>query len=487
MIMLKRHTTIKVHRPSKPRPRRPIPVTKASFVSHPSRDQLYAEGKRLRDKCPRQSHADWKASDNRPDPLSLMIQSSKGRIPKLIPIRYGRMMQSPFTFYRGAALNMAADLATTPVSGLRVQACGDCHLLNFGVYATPERREIFDINDLDETLPAPWEWDVKRLATSFVLACRDNRLSEGTARDAVLTCVESYRRHMAEFSEMRVLDIWYSSMALADILPTIKEKAARKRAQKRLAKARAQGVLEHDFPKLTEVVGRLPVIKDNPPLIYHWREKGHGKKEFFDIVEAAFLKYRETLREDRRTLLDRFEVQDVALKVVGVGSVGTWCGIVLLMAGEQDPLFLQVKEAGPSVLEAYAGKSVYANHGERVVSGCRLMQSASDVFLGWTIGREGRHFYVRQLRDMKIKVLVELFGRTSMLQYAGLCGWTLARAHARNSRPALISGYLGKSDKFDRAIADFATAYADQSERDHKLLRKAVRDGRLPVQIEERE
>ena len=251
-----------------------MPVTNRSFAPLPSRDELYAEGKRLRDKCPRQAHAVWKVPDNRPDPVSLMIESSKGRIPELIPIRYGRMMQSPFTFYRGAALNMAADLATTPVSGLRVQACGDCHLLNFGVYATPERREIFDINDLDETLPAPWEWDVKRLAASFVLACRDNRLSEDNARDAVLTCVRSYRRHMAEYSEMRVLDVWYSSMDVAKLMPTIKEKAARKRFQKRLAKARAQGVLEHDFPKLAEVVGRLPVIKDNPPLIYHWREKG---------------------------------------------------------------------------------------------------------------------------------------------------------------------------------------------------------------------
>ncbi len=484
MIMLKRNTTLKIQRPSKIRLRRPIHVAKGAFVSHPSRDQLYAEGKRLRDKCPRQSHAVWKAPDNRSDPVALMIESSKGRIPKLIPIRYGRMMQTPFTFYRGAALNMAADLATTPVTGSRVQACGDCHLLNFGVYATPERREIFDINDLDETLPAPWEWDVKRLAASFVLACRDNRLSEDTARDSVLTCVESYRRHMAEYSEMRVLDVWYSRMDVADLMPTIKGKQARKRFQKRLVKARAQGVLEHDFPKLATVVGRLPVIKDNPPLIYHWREKGQGRKEFFDIVEEAFNKYRQTIQEDRRILLDRYELRDVAVKVVGVGSVGTWCGIALLLAGEQDPLFLQIKQANASVLEAYAGKSIYSNHGQRVVNGCRIMQSASDLFLGWSMGRGGRHFYIRQLRDMKIKILVELFGRTSMVQYAEICGWTLARAHARSGQPAIISGYLGKSDKFDQAIADFAIAYADQSERDHKLLQKAVRAGKLPVQLE---
>ncbi|MDB6111096.1 MAG: hypothetical protein JWR69_2846 [Pedosphaera sp.] len=481
--MIKRHHRIQIQRPFKTRPRHPISVTKRLFV-HPSRDEHYEEGKRLRDKYPRQSHARWKAADDRPDPVSLMKESSKGRIPQLIPIRYGRMMQSPFTFYRGAALNMAADLAKTPVTGLRVQACGDCHLLNFGVFATPERREVFDINDLDETLPAPWEWDVKRLATSFILACRDNGLSEDTARDVVLSCVRSYRHHMAEFSEMRVLDVWYSSMEVAKMIPSVQGAQVRKRIQKRLAKARQQGVLEHDFPKLAEVVGRFPVIKDNPPLIYHWREKGRGQKEFFAGVEAAFRSYRETLGEDRRVLLDRYELRDIAIKVVGVGSVGTRCAIMLLIAGEQDPLFLQVKEAGPSVLEPYAGKSIPTNHGQRVVNGCRLMQSASDLFLGWTVGPGGRHFYIRQLRDMKLKVLVELFGRTTMTQYAKGCGWTLARAHARSGQPATISGYLGQSDKFDQAIADFAIAYADQSERDHKLLWKAVRDGRLEVQLE---
>ncbi len=482
--MIKRHTITKVRGPSNIPSPRAASVTKGPFASHPSRDQLYAEGKRLREKCPRQSHAVWKVPENRPDPVSLMIESSKGRIPKLIPIRYGRMMQSPFTFYRGAALNMAADLATTPATGLHVQACGDCHLLNFGFFATPERREIFAINDLDETLPAPWEWDVKRLAASFVLACRDNHLSEDVAREVVLACVESYRRHMAEFGEMRVLDIWYSSTSVTDMISAIKDKQTRKRFQKRLNKARAEAAIEHDFPKLAEVVGRLPVIKDNPPLIYHWREEGKKENEFFDAVEAAFNKYRQTLGEARRRLLDRYEMRDVAVKVVGVGSVGTWCGIALLMAGEQDPLFLQIKEAGASVLEPYAGKSIYHNHGERVVKGCWIMQPASDLFLGWTTGPEGRHFYIRHLWDMKIKVRVELFGRTSMMQYAELCGLTLARAHARSGQPEIISGYLGKSDKFDQAVAKFAIAYADQSESDYKLLQKAVRAGRLPVEIE---
>ncbi len=239
---------------------------------------------------------------------------------------------------------------------------------------------------------------------------------------------------------------------------------------------------EHDFPKLAEVVGRLPKIKDNPPLIYHWREKEHEK--FFAGVKTAFASYRETMQEDRRLLLDHYELCDIAIKVVGVGSVGTWCGILLLLASETDPLFLQVKEAGPSVLEAYAGKSIYPNHGQRVVNGCRLMQSASDLFLGWTVGPAGRQLYVRQLRDMKIKMLVEVFNRTTMMQYAELCGSTLAHAHARCGEPAKISGYLGKSDKFDRAVADFSIAYADQSERDHKVLMKAVKDGRLEVIIE---
>jgi uncharacterized protein (DUF2252 family) len=459
-------------------------ATSRSLVFHQSRKELYQQGKKLRDKCPRQSHAVWKPAPNRQDPVLLLEASSRGRIPQLIPIRYGRMLRSPFTFYRGAALNMAADIAHTPVTGLRVQACGDCHLLNFGFFATPERREIFDINDLDETLPAPWEWDVKRLAASFVLAGRDNGFSGKSARAAALSCVRSYREHMAEFSEMRVLDLWYARMDTESIFPLIKDKEVRKRARKRIAKARQQGVLEHDFPNLAEVVGGLPVIKDNPPLIYHWREKGH--QEFFAEVQKAFGRYRETLQEDRRALLDRYELRDIAIKVVGIGSVGTRCGIALLMAGPQDPLFLQIKEAGASVLEACAGKSSYPNHGQRVVNGCRLMQSASDLFLGWTTGQEGRHFYVRQLRDQKVKVLVELFEPELMSEYAKLCGWTLARAHARSGESAaLISGYLGQSDKFDEAIADFAVAYASQSEQDHKTLKKAVRDGRLKVQIEE--
>jgi len=465
-------------------PKKPAPIeTSPSLQSHPTRDELYAMGKSLRDKCLRESHAAWQPAVDRPDPIVLLQESNKGRIPQLIPVRHGRMLRSPFTFYRGAALNMAADLANTPASGLRVQACGDCHLLNFGAYATPERRVIFDINDLDETLPAPWEWDVKRLAASFVLACRDDGFSEDTARDAVLSCVRSYRERMAEYSDMRVLDVWYANIDVEKVMATMRDEEARKRMQKRLAKARERTVLEHEFPELAHTGGLAPAIKENPPLIFHLHEQGH--EEFTANAQRAFARYRESLQEDRRLLLDRYKFMDVAIKVVGVGSVGTMCAIILMMASEHDPLFLQVKQSGPSVLEAYAGKSLHSNHGQRVVHGCRMMQSASDIFLGWTQGDLGRQFYVRQLKDMKIKTMVEVFTPPVMLQYAELCGWTLAHAHARSGEPAKISGYLGKSDKFDKAIADFSIAYADQSEKDHDVLMKAVRAGKLEVFIEE--
>jgi uncharacterized protein (DUF2252 family) len=463
------------------RSHKPTSSTIRPLAALPSLDQLYEEGKRLREKCSRQSHAIWKAPANRPDPVSMLEKGSSGRIPHLIPIRNGRMIQSPFTFYRGAALHMAHDLAGSPSSGLQVQACGDGHLLNFGFFATPERREIFDINDLDETLQAPWEWDVKRLAASFVLAGRSNGFSERDARDAALSCVRSYREHMAQFSQMPVLDVWYARIDIEDVLPRIKDAQARKRLQKRLAASHARSAIEHEFPKLETVAGQLPNIKDNPPLIYHWRK---GQEEFYEGVQTAFERYKETLEDDRQLLLSRYQIRDIALKVVGVGSVGTWCGIALLLANGRDPLFLQIKEARPSVLEPYAGKSPFTNHGQRVVNGYRVMQSASDLFLGWTVGPSGRQLYVRQLKDVKIKILVELFTPGVMTEYAGLCGWALAMAHARSGEPAKISGYLGKSDKFDKAIAGFSVAYADQTERDYKVIMKAVRDGKVEVEQE---
>jgi len=449
----------------------------------PSPEELYEQGKKLRDRCPRKSHADWKPDPHRRSPLQLQQQSNRGRIPHLVPIRNGRMLKSPFTFYRGAALNMAVDLARTPASGLRVQACGDAHLLNFGAFATPERNVIFDINDLDETLPAPWEWDVKRLAASVAVACRSNGFSDDKARDSVRACVGSYREHMLAFSGMRVLDVWYARIDLAELIQGLDDRAAQRRIEKRLADARERSVVEHDFPKLAAIKGERPVIKDNPPLVYHPQDHAETEK-ILDHAHAAFAAYRESLEEDRRVLLDRFAVADAAIKVVGVGSVGLLCGVILLMACPTDPLFLQVKEARASVLESAAGNSAYRNHGQRVVCGYRLMQAASDIFLGWTEGRAGRHFYVRQLRDMKISPYVELFSAELMTRYAAICGRALARAHARSGEPARIAGYLGRSDAFDAAIAGFAIAYAEQTERDHAALQKAARAGRLEVVVE---
>ena len=416
--------------------------------------QRYAAGKALRDRVPREQHGEWKAPRDRPDPVDLIIESSKGRIPELIPIRYGRMSVSPFTFYRGAALNMAADLAGTPHTGIRVQACGDCHLMNFGGFATPERREIFDINDFDETLPGPWEWDVKRLAASFALAARSNGFAAADQRDAALACARSYRKWIAKYSDMRALDVWYAGIDMDAVLAAASDIESAARLRRRLAKTAAKSVPESDFPKLVEGSGNQFVIRDSPPLIYHHQSINllSDRENILDTFAA----YRETLPDDRRVLLDRYRIVDFAVKVVGVGSVGTFCGIALLMAEDDDPLFLQVKEARASVLEPYLGKSAYPNGGQRVVVGQRLMQSASDIFLGWTAGQRGRHFYFRQLRDMKIKFLVEIFNPATMLDYAALCGRTLARAHARSGDAAMIAGYVGKSDVFDKAVARFA-------------------------------
>ena len=451
-------------------------------VRQGSREQQHAEGRAIRNTCSRASHADWKAPADRADPIKILEASNKGRIPKLIPIRYGRMIPSPFVFFRGAAAIMAADLAHTPATGIRVQTCGDAHLMNFGALATPERHVIFGINDFDETLPAPWEWDIKRLATSFLIASRNNGFSEADVRKTALSCVRSYRERMAEFSQMPTLDVWYARLDLETILPSIKDQETQKRLQRRLQKAEPSQVHEVDFSKLVTLETGEPTIRNHPPLIYHLREQ--GGPEFEARVADAFARYRESLPDERRVLLDRYQRKDLAIKVVGVGSVGTLCAVILMMDDVNDPLFLQVKEAGASVLEPYAGKSIYANHGQRVVTGQRLMQSASDMFLGWTEGREGRHFYVRQLHDMKIKMLVERFTLKVMVQCAEVCGWASAKAHARAGQPALIAGYLGKVDQFDEAVADFAISYAQQNERDYEVMVRAVRQGRIQVYTE---
>jgi uncharacterized protein (DUF2252 family) len=419
----------------------------------------------------------WRRPEVRRDPIDLLRESSKGRIVELVPVRYGRMLQSPLAFYRGAALNMAADLATTPVTGVRVQACGDCHLSNFGAFATPERRVIVDINDLDETLPAPWEWDLKRLAASFVLAGRNNGHGARAERAAAIACARAYRERMAELAELRAMDVWYADTDLEQLIPLVQDSESKVRLRRRLRKARARSPVVDDFPRLATTVGGPPSIRDAPPLIFHpTTREGTASK---GLVARAFASYGRSLPEHRRKLLERFRLIDIAVKVVGVGSVGTRCFIMLLMADSDDPLFLQVKEAKPSVLAPYAGKSVYANDGQRIVVGHQLMQSATDIFLGWTTGAGHRQFYVRQLRDMKIKPLVELFRPRVMIEYAQLCGRILARAHARSSEPAVISGYLGRSDKFDEAIATFSATYADEAERDHATLVRAVRLGKL--------
>lgn len=460
----------------------PVKTAEPISIDRRSRADRKAEGKAMRLAVPLESHAGWQAPSTRRDPIDILIESSVDRVPELLPIRYGRMMQSPFAFYRGAAAIMAADLAGLPSTGIRVQACGDCHLVNFGSFATPERRQIIAMNDFDETLPAPWEWDVKRLAASIVVASRHNGFTTEEAREAALACARSYRERMREFSKMGVLDTWYFSIDMDTMLEQITDETAKARAKKRFAKAREHNVLDEDFPELVTFEGGAHRIRDNPPLIYHAQGEEATKMEA--RVREAFARYRATLAEDKRLLLDRYEFKDLAAKVVGVGSVGTRCAIMLMMGGADDPLFLQVKEARASVLEPYAGQSIYPNHGQRVVMGQRLMLSASDIFLGWTETDVGRHFYIRQMRDMKLKPLVELFSPPVMAQYAEACAWALAAAHARSGDAAKIAGYLGKKEDFDFALADFAEAYADQNELDFKALSKAVREGRLEAYFE---
>lgn len=444
-------------------------------------EQRRATGKALRDQIPRPSHAAWKPHARRSDVVGILQAADADRLPELVPIRYGRMLQTPFTFYRGSAAIMARDLAGTPATGIHVQACGDAHLMNFGGFATPERRIIFDINDLDETLPAPWEWDVKRLAASFVLAARSNGLSEDAGQEAAVACAKSYRRRMRDYAGMDILDVWYARIDADDVLEMLPQ-GKRDVVEKRIAKATGTSSSELIFPKLVEQSGGQPRIRDQPPLLYHWT--GEGSDRHMDVINEALALYRDTLAEDRRTLFDRYQLADGAMKVVGIGSVGTFCMVLLLTSISGDPLFLQVKQANASVLEPYAGESAYPHHGQRVVMGQRLMQPASDIFLGWVTGQAGRQFYVRQLRDAKLSPLVETFDAEILEIYAELCGWALARAHAKAGDPWSITGYLGNSDKFDEAMGGFALAYADQAERDHATLKAAVRAGKVAVEME---
>lgn len=441
-------------------------------------EERRAEGESLREATAREAHAGRKARSDRRDPIELLNESNLGRIPPLVPIRYGRMMQSPFAFFRGTACIMAADLATTATSGVRVQACGDAHLLNFGGFATPERNIVFDINDLDETLPAPWEWDVKRLAASMVIAGQHLALPETASARAARATVRSYRGHMTDYASMRALEVWYDVIRAEDVVSAANE-SDRGQLRRRIERAEERSSPEFVFPKLADQGGTTPQIKDDPPLIFHpSAEWAPGQATGFRDQVAH---YRASLADHVRVLLDRYRLCDVAIKVVGVGSVGTVCGVGLFMAGDRDPLFLQIKQAKASVLEPYAGKSVYENSGQRVVNGQRLMQSASDIFLGWFASPNGAQYYVRQLRDAKISAIIEGFDADKLRTYGQLCGWALAKAHARSGDSAKISGYMGASAAMDDAICEFAVEYADQNLRDYRTFIKAVRQGRIKV------
>jgi uncharacterized protein (DUF2252 family) len=457
-------------------------------VAHFTVAERAARGKAARAEVPRGTHGSWEASPVRVDPVGLLEEQAKTRVEELVPIRYGRMLVSPFTFYRGAAYIMAADLAGTPRTGLHVQLCGDAHLSNFGVYAAPDRRLVFDTNDFDETLPGPFEWDVKRLVASFAVAGRYRGFDKKRRRAINLRVSQSYREAMAAFASIRTLELWYSRIDIEDIFTRMSSEVSAKvvkRAERNEAKARTKDSLAA-FKKLTGMVDGEPRIVSDPPLIVPISELFTGE-EAMEGTRLVIREYRRTLQGDRRHLLERFRLVDAARKVVGVGSVGTRAFILLFLGrDEEDPLFLQMKEAQESVLEPFLGRSGFANHGQRVVEGQRLMQAASDTMLGWihVKGADGveRDHYLRQLWDSKGSALIDAMEPRTMEAYAGLCGQTLARAHARSGDAVAISSYLGTSDAFDRALAVFAEAYADQNERDYAALKAAADSGRIEVQ-----
>jgi uncharacterized protein (DUF2252 family) len=438
---------------------------------------------------PRSAHARFEPAIDRPDPLDLLEAQARTRVPELVPIRYGRMLVSPFTFYRGAAKIMAADLATTPNSGLTVQCCGDAHLSNFGLFASPERRLVFDINDFDETLPGPWEWDVKRLAASMLIGARDNGFAPQQQEQVVLQTVGRYRSAMREFAAMGTLEVWYAHLdtdtVVARYAPQFQRRVV-KRTEKTLAKARTRDSMSA-LAKLAQRVDGHSEIVDQSPLIVPLRHlvTGVSEEQIFEELHELMREYRDTLQPDRRVLLEQFELADFARKVVGVGSVGTRAWIALLFGGdESEPLFLQMKEAEASVFEEFLGESEFPNHGQRVVNGQRLMQATSDIFLGWVHQPNGldgraRDFYGRQLKDWKGSAEIEQMVPEGMAVYGELCGWTLARAHARSGDRIAIASYLGGGATFDRAILEFSVAYADQNERDYKRLTDAVASGRI--------
>jgi uncharacterized protein (DUF2252 family) len=490
-------------------PARRLAVMSATKIEHPSIDERRAKGKETRERTTTSAHAGWRPAVSRPDPVALLEEQDATREPELVPVRHGRMMVSPFTFYRGAAKIMAVDLEPTPRAGLEVQLCGDAHLSNFGVYASPERQLLFDLNDFDETLPGPFEYDLKRMSASFTIAARNNGFGKADAREATRVSVSAYRAAMAEFAEMTTMEVWYAHLSEANLMAAIErfagaskgkaeKKAAKKKkrakpktaadeakaARKAAEKARTRDSMQA-LSKLGELVDGRYRIVSQPPIIVPMRDLqamyGFSAEQLEHAVHEQFRAYRATLQDDRRHLLEQFQMIDMARKVVGVGSVGTRAFIVLLQGrDENDPLFLQVKEATASVLEDHLPKSRYKQPGQRVVQGQRLMQAASDIYLGWTKGeQENRYLYWRQLRDMKGSADVESLAPDGLRLYAQLCAWTLARAHARSGDPIAITAYLGESDEFDKSIVDFSERYADQNERDYEAFTNAVRTGRL--------
>jgi uncharacterized protein (DUF2252 family) len=449
-----------------------------------------AEGKAARSEASRSSHAAWEPPADRADPVEILEAQARSRVPDLVPIRYGRMSVSPFTFFRGAAAVMAADLATTPSSGLRVQTCGDAHLSNFGVFAAPDRTLVFDLNDFDESLPGPWEWDVKRLTASFAIAGRANGFKRKERRAAVLAAASAYREAMRKFAAMRNLEVWYARLDTETILRDLRSEDPRAvgRVEKVAAKARSKDHLRA-LDRLTHTVdGELRIISD-PPLLVPLEEllPDDESRDVEQVLRGILDSYASTLQGDRRQLLEGYRFRHLARKVVGVGSVGTRAWVALLTGrDDRDPLFLQAKEAEASVLEPYAGESEFDNHGQRVVEGQRLMQAASDSLLGWcpAVGFDGqkRDFYVRQLWDWKRSAEIETLPPRGLAIYGRMCGWTLARAHARSGDPIAIGSYLGSGDAFDMAIAEFSELYADQSERDHAALVAAIDAGRIDAE-----
>nr|WSX19252.1 DUF2252 domain-containing protein [Streptomyces tubercidicus] len=461
------------------------------MATGPTAQERAEQGRALRSEVPRSRHADFPATDGRADPIDIIERQSAHRVPELVPIRYGRMLESPFRFYRGAAAIMAADLATTPSTGSRTQLCGDAHLLNFRLLASPERHLMFDLNDFDETLPGPWEWDVKRLAASFVIAGRGNGFSETVRADIVRAACASYRERMRQYADLRTLEVWYARADMADVqAEEAQELGSKGRAglSRIVAEARTHDTVQA-FRKLTRNSGGQVRIAADPPLIVPLDDllPDAERDELEDQIRGLIQRYGHSLRSDHRRLLEQYRVVDVARKVVGVGSVGTRCWIVLMLGKDpEDPLLLQAKEADDSVLAPYAGASAHTNQGERVVTGQRLMQAASDIFLGWgrVTGIDGRQrdFYVRQLRDWKGIMPADMMRPVGMRRFAMRCGATLARAHARSGDRIAIAAYLGRGTVFDEALVRFAERYADQNERDHQALVEAVREGRVTAQ-----